>query len=146
MILQIDQALLKAVVDACEAAYPSESCGLIIGRGRGQLVRATRIVPAPNLMADSSDRFELDPSVRIAVEKELREQDVVGRDRILGHWHSHPDGSPDPSAVDRASAYEPDLIWLIVAVASGQAIQAQAHRLDPKRGAFRPVPLRIPKK
>lgn len=141
MILQIASDLLKPVIDACEAAYPAEACGLIIGRGKGQLVRATRVVAAPNLLAAEPGRFELDPATRIRVEKELRESGT--KDRILGHYHSHPDGTAEPSAADRAAAHEPDLAWLIVAVSDGQAIHAQAHRLDEKRGAFRPVPLRV---
>jgi proteasome lid subunit RPN8/RPN11 len=144
MILQIDAALLKPIVDAAEAAWPAEACGLVIGRGKGQLVRATRVVAAANLAAAESGRFELDPAVRLAVEKELREAD--GKDRIVGHYHSHPDGTAQPSATDRAMAFEPDLAWIIVGVADGQAIQTQAWRLDEKRGDFRPVPLRVPKK
>lgn len=143
MILQTDASLLKAMVDAAEAAFPAEACGLIIGRGRGQLVRVTRVVPAPNLLAATGDRFELDPAVRIQVEKELR--DAGGKDRIIGHYHSHTDGSPDPSATDRAMAHEPEMAWVIIGVLDGQAIATQAHRLDERRNAFRPVPIRIPK-
>lgn len=141
MILQIDAGLLKRIVDAAEAAYPAESCGLIVGRGTGQLVRVTGVEPAANLLADQPDRFELDPAVRFRVEKDLRE--AGGPDRIVGHYHSHPDGAAEPSAADRAAAFEPDLAWVIVAVAEGQAIHAQAHRLDERRGQFRPVPLRV---
>lgn len=144
MILQTDAALLKQMIDAAEAAWPAEACGLIVGRGKGQLVRATRVIPAPNLLAGTGDRFELDPAVRIAVEKELRE--TGAKDRIIGHYHSHPDGSSDPSATDRAAAHEPELAWVIIGVLDGQAIHTQAHRLDGKRNAFRPVPIRIPKK
>lgn len=144
MILQTDAAVLKAMVDAAEAAYPAEACGLIIGRGKGQLVRVTRLVPALNLLADTTDRFELDPATRLAVERELRESG--GKDRIVGHYHSHSDGTAEPSATDRAMAFEPDLAWVIVGVVDGQAVQTLAHRLDDKRDAFRPVPIRTPKK
>lgn len=144
MILQIETGQLKAIVDAAEAAFPEESCGLIVGRGKGQLVRVTRVVPAANLLAAVPGRFELDPAVRVAVEKDLRE--TGAKDRIVGHYHSHPDGSVDPSSTDRAMAFEPDMAWVIVGVADGQAIQVQAHRMDEKRGDFRPVPLRVAKK
>lgn len=144
MILQTDAALLKAMADAAEAAYPAEACGLIIGRGKGQLVRVTRVVPAANLQAATRDRFELDPAARLTVERELRE--AGGRDRIVGHYHSHTDGTAEPSATDRAMAFEPELAWVIVGVLEGQAIQTLAHRFDGKRGGFRPVPIRTPKK
>lgn len=144
MILQIDATLLKQMADASEAAWPAEACGLIVGRGKGQLVRVTRVVPAANLLAGTGDRFELDPAARLALEKELRE--AGGKDRIVAHYHSHTDGTADPSGIDRAHAYEPDLAWVIVGVLDGQAVQTLAHRLDEKKGAFRPVPIRTPKK
>ncbi|MCA1908989.1 MAG: M67 family metallopeptidase [Magnetospirillum sp.] len=143
MILQIDAKLTKQMVDSAEAAFPAEACGLIIGRGKGQLIRVTRVVPAGNLLATTEDRFELDPAIRIAVEKELRDSGT--KDRIVGHYHSHTDGTADPSATDRAMAHEPELAWLIIGVLDGQAIQTLAHRLDEKRGQFRPVPIRTPK-
>lgn len=143
MILQIDAKLTKQMVDSAEAAFPAEACGLIIGRGKGQLIRVTRVVPAGNLLATTDDRFELDPAIRIAVEKELRDSGT--KDRIVGHYHSHTDGTADPSATDRAMAHEPELAWLIVGVLDGQAIQTLAHRMDEKRGQFRPVPIRTPK-
>lgn len=144
MILQTDSGFLKAMADAAEAAYPAEACGLVIGRGKGQLVRVTRLVPAANLLAGTTDRFELDPAIRLAVERELRESG--GKDRIIGHYHSHTDGTAEPSAADRAMAFEPELAWVIVGVVDGQAIQTLAHRLDDKRGGFRPVPIRTAKK
>jgi len=144
MILQIDATLLKAMVDAAEGAFPAEACGLVIGRGKGQLIRVTRVVPAANLLAETGDRFELDPAVRLQVERELRESGA--KDRIVGHYHSHTDGTADPSGTDRAMAFEPELAWVIVGVLDGQAIQALAHRYDDKRKGFRPVPIRTPKK
>lgn len=143
MILQIDASLTKQMVDAAEAAFPAEACGLIIGRGKGQLIRVTRVVPAGNLLAATDDRFELDPAIRIAVEKELRDSGT--KDRIVGHYHSHTDGTADPSATDRAMAHEPELAWVIIGVLDGQALQTLAHRMDEKRGQFRPVPIRTPK-
>ena len=144
MILDMDAALTKQMVDAAEAAFPAEACGLIIGRGQGQLVRVTRIVPAGNLLAATGDCFELDPAVRLRVERELRE--AAGKDRVVGHYHSHTDGTATPSTADRAQAHEPALAWVIIGVLDGQAVQTLAHRLDDKRAAFRPVPIRTPKR
>lgn len=142
MILQIPAALTRQMVDSAEAAFPAEACGLLIGRGRGQLIRVTRVVSATNLLADTPDRFELDPRDRLAVEKELRTGD--GRDRIVGHYHSHTDGGAEPSGTDRAMTFEPDLAWVIIGIVDGQAIQTLAHRWDLKRGDFRPVQIRTP--
>ncbi len=138
-MLEIPAHLLRRVVDAAEAAYPAECCGLLAGTGARGL-RVTRVVPAANLLAaERADRFEVDPAARLALMRELGD----GPERLIGHYHSHPDQPPEPSATDLAMAWEPELVWLITAVCAGQAIATTAHRLDPARGRFRPLRLRV---
>lgn len=139
-MLALPAPLLRQIADAAEAAWPEECCGLLVGRGR-RVARVTRIAPSPNLAAGSGDRFEIDPGLRFRLMRELAA--AGGDERILGHYHSHPDHPAEPSARDLAMALEPDLLWLIVAVSGGQVIHAAAHRLDPAAGRFRPVALRI---
>lgn len=140
-------AQLASIADAAEAAYPGECCGLLVGSGNRHL-RVTRLVPAANLLRDEAhDRFELDPRIRFETERAVRGT----TDRIVGHWHSHPDGAAIPSPTDLEQAWEPDLIWLIVGVAIGvsgrpQAIQIQAHRLDRRQCRSRSVTLRLAEK
>lgn len=127
---------LRAVSDAAEAAYPEEACGLLVGRRiPGGHARVTRVEAAANVAADRRTGFEVDPGLRIGLERELRETDQA----IVGHYHSHPDGPARPSATDLAKAFEPDLIWLIVAVVRRQASQVLAFtpRLD--RSGFREI-------
>ena len=138
MILRLSPGHHAAILDSARAARPAEACGLLVGRGRGRLT-VTRIVPAANLLAHVPGRFELDPRVRLAVEKECR----GSPERVLGHWHSHPGGPASPSAADLAMAYEPDLVWLIVAVAADGTVDANAFRLDPQSAGFRIVTLSI---
>jgi len=88
----------------------------------------TRVAESENKAAPASnDRFEVDPELRLSVMREAR---GTGR-AIIGHYHSHPNGSARPSATDLALAYEPDLVWLITAVVGGQAVQSTAHLLSP---------------
>ncbi|MGE5506610.1 MAG: M67 family metallopeptidase [Actinomycetota bacterium] len=126
---------LKQIADAAEAAWPRECCGLLVGRGV-RVVHVTRVVPAANL-APAANRFDLDPRTRLAVERELRGTP----ERVVGHYHSHPDGSTRPSATDLAAAYEPDLVWLIAGVVDAQVVHLAAHRLDRPSGRIHPVHL-----
>ena len=122
-------AELKAIADAGEAAYPAEACGLLVGAKRpGDHWRVSRAEAARNVAADPRRRFEVDPGLRIGLERDLRGTDQ----RVIGHYHSHPDGPARPSATDLAMVHEPDLVWLIVAVIGGQASQTLAYvaRLD----------------
>lgn len=135
---------LKTIADAAEAAFPAECCGLLVGRGAlPRRLTVTRVIPAANLLAEAGcDRFELDPRARF----EAMRQCEGTAERIIGHYHSHPDGSAHPSPTDLACAHEPDLAWIIAGVAHGQMIQTQAWRLDPRRRAFRQISIRTPKK
>ena len=133
-------AALKTVTEAAEAAYPRESCGLLIGRRLDNgAIRVTRAEVAENVAEGSgADRFEVDPRLRIRLMKELR----GGPEDIVGHFHSHPDHPAQPSATDLDHAFEPDLVWLITSVRAGQAMRATAHVLDESGRQFREIPLR----
>ena len=139
-MIVVPEPCLRAIVEAAEAAYPQECCGLLVGRGDAdRRVSVRRVVPSPNVAAGGGrDRFEVDPKVRFDVMRELE----GGPDRIVGHYHSHPDGPAAPSATDREMAFEPDLVWLITAVAGGRAGPTTAHVVDPEAASgFREVPL-----
>lgn len=159
MIL-MSRAQLKDVVDLAEAAYPGESCGLLVGRLRdnGDL-EVTRVVPSANVADDDAparegrparrsaalppregrrDRFEVDPELRLVIQREL---EGTG-ERIVGVYHSHPDHSAQPSAFDLESVWEPEFVWVITAVEKGQAVHTTAHVVDPDGRQFRQVTLR----
>lgn len=103
---------------AATDAYPRECCGLLIGHTEGGDFVVSGLEPSANVEPSGApDRFEIDPGVRIRLQRALR----GGPDGILGHYHSHPDHAPEPSATDRAMAYEPEMVWLITAAVAGKA-------------------------
>ena len=122
-MLWIGRADLKRLVDLAEASYPEEACALLIGRqGVAGHYRVTRVEPAANVASDRRRRFEVDPGLRIGIERELR----GAEEQVIGVWHSHPDGAPEPSGRDAEQIYEPRLAWLITALAGGQALTSAA--------------------
>lgn len=126
---------------AAVAAYPEECCGLLVGRtdvdGRLAIFRA---VATANVAADDRRRrFEVDPAVHFRLLRDLR----GGPDRVVGHYHSHPDHPATPSAEDRAMAFDPGLVWLIIAVAAIGAGDIAAFRPRVEGTGFAPLPLRI---
>jgi len=141
-VILLSPADWRSIAAAAEAAFPGEGCGLLVGQG-GDPVQVTRVVPAINLCAgERNDRFELDPAARFAVQRTLRGT----AERMVGHWHSHPNGRAFPSAEDLARAAEPDLIWLIVPVqrdetGSPRAGLPGAFRLDATTGQVEPLTL-----
>lgn len=129
---------LKSVADAVEAAYPEEACGLLVGRA-GPLGRwrVTRIEPSANVAKQRRRTFEVDPGLLIGLERELR----GGREAVIGHYHSHPDGPARPSPRDLARVFEPALVWLICAVREGQAVQMRAWLPRQDGSGFEPMPI-----
>ena len=139
-MLFLSRPHLKQIVDAAEAAYPGEACGLLVGRARSAGdVEVTRVAPSANSAAgDRVDRFEIDAGLRLRLQRELR----GGPDRVIGLYHSHPDHSAQPSDTDLEMAWEPDLVWVITSVADGQALHTTAHALDAGGTQFREIGLR----
>lgn len=144
-MIRIPAPCLRAIRAAAEAAYPDECCGLLIGRdGNAGDILVTAVEPSPNRAAgDRRDSFEVDPQLRFDVMRRLDAANATGGQaaRIVGHYHSHPDHPAQPSARDLEMAYEPEMVWVIVAVEGGRAAGIRAHRLDETAGRFREIEL-----
>ena len=115
---------LKRIADAAEAAWPAECCGLLVGaEGADGICRVACVVASRNRAVGAAgpaarDRFEVDPAVRLRLHLQLRGSDR----RIVGLYHSHPGQPAQPSQRDLDAVLEPELIWLIVSVVSGQQL------------------------
>jgi proteasome lid subunit RPN8/RPN11 len=102
------------MAEAASACFPEECCGILIGAKAGGRMRVTRAVRAANVVPTLSRRrrFEIDPAVLIAVQRQLRE--AGSRERLLGYFHSHPFGPLRPSDADRRGVSEAGLATVIV--------------------------------
>jgi proteasome lid subunit RPN8/RPN11 len=105
-MIRIAAAALAELRAHCARARPEEACGLLVGAG-DEVMRAE---PAENVAEDRLRRFEIDPRLLLRLHRELRDGPLA----VLGVYHSHPCGRPEPSAVDLAKALDPELAWLIV--------------------------------
>jgi len=145
-MIVVGHARLRQIMDAAEAAYPNEACGLLVGhRLPNGTVEVTRVHASANLRPQRTS-FEIDPRLWVDLSRALGK----GPHQIVGLYHSHPDGPAQPSAVDLRAAWGEELVWLIVAVAGagegappgGQAVHVTAHILDHGGRQFRPLTLR----
>ena len=102
--------LRAQILRQAQAAGGSECCGLVEGSRDGDGFRILGLHPARNLAA-APDRFEIDPQDHLAAHKAARAR---GR-ALIGCYHSHPNGKPEPSATDLAGAGEDNFLWLIAA-------------------------------
>ena len=129
---------LRRIVDLCEAAYPSEACGLLVGHddsgASGRTVTVSGVEPSANVSeGDKRSHFEVDPALRLRLQKDLR----GAPERLIGLYHSHPNSGAQPSATDLNAAWEPDLVWLVTSVIAGQAVHTSAHVLVTEGGTMR---------
>lgn len=137
-MLHLSRGHRDVIVRAARNTYPNECCGLLLGRREGDDLIVDEVVESENLSAHPENSFEIDMRLRLRLQRELR---GTGRD-IVGHYHSHPDGPAEPSARDRAEAWEPDLIWVIVGIAASGETDIAAFMVG--ADACRTVPLSEP--
>jgi proteasome lid subunit RPN8/RPN11 len=120
-LLKLPTALREQLAREAKAAFPGECCGLIEGATSVlslslSKVEAVALHPAPNLAA-AQDRFEIDPAIHFALLRQLRGT----THEIIGCYHSHPNGRPEPSPRDMEGAGEEGFLWLIATLDSAQA-------------------------
>lgn len=140
----------ETLAKLAEAAFPREACALLVGRREQGRTTILRVAPMRNIAPNPTHAFEIDPAGQIALRRELRE--AGGEEKLIGHWHSHPNGLAEPSATDATMAFEPDLVWLIGALnADGQTVNLKAFRPEGSAASsptcylsgFEPLPLVI---
>ena len=101
----IDRLLAEAATDATR-----EVCGLLFGESD----RIDAAEWTPNVADEPARTFEIEPAALFMAIRLERH----GGPRLVGHYHSHPNGSTEPSPRDLATA-EPGKLWLIIG--GGQA-------------------------
>jgi len=109
--ITISRRLLDDLLARAASSPTLEICGILLG----QPGRIEAAVPAENVAAEPSRRFEIDPVALIAAHRRQRD----GGPMVLGHYHSHPTGLAKPSPRDEAQAMGDGALWLVIA--QGQA-------------------------
>ncbi len=105
MAVAIARTLLDSILAEAAATPAREVCGLLFG----DCAAISHATPAANVSPHPADSFEIDPQALFAAIRAER----AGGARLVGHYHSHPNGRPEPSARDAAAA-EPGRLWLIL--------------------------------
>lgn len=139
-MIVLTPALVAALQRQAEAAYPEECCGLLLGRDSGEGgIAVTAAEPSANLATDRRRRFEVDPVLYLR----LSHRPPPGAGRLIGLYHSHPEGMAVPSSEDARAAWQEGWVWLIVPVEAGRAGIPAAFRLVALGGPFVPAALAV---
>ena len=131
-MLHLSQDLRDEILDAASAAFPMECCGLIEGVCTKGTWHALAVHKAKNLAEDSANHFLVDPQLHFELLRSLRGSER----RIIGCFHSHPNGLSAPSSDDRATAIEPNFVWLIAFGEKADAFGLSAYVFDNAAGEF----------
>lgn len=130
MDVQISTRVLDAIKTHAVAESATEICGLLLG-GEGVV---SAYSPARNVAPDPRRAFEIDPAALLLAHRVQRK----GGARIVGCYHSHPNGSATPSVRDAGDADPNGWLWLIVANGAAQLWRAVPDGAVHRR--FDPVP------
>jgi len=137
--LELTQADIARMGAAVQARYPEEGCGILLGMWGGHVVRASELVPADNIAATHrrTSSYQLDWHALLRALARMRDTGL----ELIGFFHSHPDGTGAPSAVDLRGASR-HLIQVIVPVSRGRAGAPRAWRFH--AGRAEPVSICVP--
>ena len=135
--LFLSDALAASVLAAAARAYPLECCGLIEGVETGRDWRALAVHEAVNIAANPAREFLIDPQIQFDLMRRLR----GGERRLIGCFHSHPGGAPEPSATDRAQAYEAGFVYVIAGGDPALGFTLEAYVFDEVTKAFDKIAL-----
>ncbi len=110
MALEVSSTVIGQLHEEAARAHPEECCGILLGEGG--CIAACQ--PARNVHTEPRTHFEIDPQALIDAHRAARD----GGPEVIGYYHSHPVGSPEPSRTDHEMAPGDGMIWAIVAAGS----------------------------
>lgn len=117
------------IVAHLQSVLPREGCGLLAGVGGV----TQRVFPITNVL-QSENRFRMNPVEQVKAMHTIQEAGL----RLLGIYHSHPNGPSQPSATDLDEAAYTEAAYLIFWPEEKQW-QARGYRI--LNGASTPIEL-----
>ncbi|WP_345940678.1 M67 family metallopeptidase [Sphingomonas sp. So64.6b] len=97
---------MRRLLNEARASPDAEICGLLFGSPE----RIDTAEPAANVAPDPARFFEIDPAALFTAHRAAR----AGGAQVIGHYHSHPSGTPTPSVHDADAAMGDGAYWLIL--------------------------------
>lgn len=126
--LTVPGTVLGSMIEHATASGGRECCGALLGT----TVEGTRLIERaagiPNEASDPHRAYLIDCDAFRRIEREAHADGL----RIVGFYHSHPDGSTRPSAADLELAWP----WYSYVIIDPRQRTATAWRLRADRAAF----------
>ena len=111
-MITIKQDILDQIIAHSKKEIPFEACGYLAGI-EGIVSFAFQLTNTDH----STEHFTFDPAEQFQTVKDARSKGV----EILANYHSHPETPARPSDEDIRLAYDPNISYVIISLADGQA-------------------------
>jgi len=122
------------VIDKHALQFPEEEvCGLLAGKN-GVVELALRTL---NAAENPATEYQIAPKELFAAMRAIR----ASGSAFMGIYHSHPNGSGEPSPRDIAEAYYPDVAYLIATIGAGREAKVRAFSI--RDGAAKAIAIEV---
>jgi proteasome lid subunit RPN8/RPN11 len=129
--LRLTRAQWLQLCAEAERHAPEEACGLLAGQGN----QVQAVIPVTNEL-HSQVRYRMEPTEQLKAFLEIEQHGW----ELIGIYHTHPYGPGEPSQTDRAEAFYPESVYLIL---SGQLDGWQARGFFIRAGGVSEIPVRV---
>jgi proteasome lid subunit RPN8/RPN11 len=130
-MIRLPRSIVDEIVVQARAELPNEACGLLGGKGEQALKRYGMT------NADASpEHFTFVPAEQFQVMRSARAE---GLD-LIANYHSHPVTPARPSEEDIKLAYDPNILYIIVSLATDEPVVKAFHI---RQGVVENVPVEI---
>ncbi|WP_455368713.1 Mov34/MPN/PAD-1 family protein [[Eubacterium] cellulosolvens] len=99
---------LQIIANHSRELFPTESCGIILGKKQDNIKIVTEIFPTENILK-SSIKYQINPREQLNIYLKADEISL----EVLGYYHSHPFGDTKPSEIDIKEANQPGCSYII---------------------------------
>lgn len=130
--LVLAPGVLRALRRQARETFPEECCGFLFGRSAESGASVEAVLPARNEAPESrGSRYLISPEAVLLARRRAQDLGI----EVVGYYHSHPDGTAEPSGHDAEHAW-PATSYLIVPAAGGVPGEPRSWRLREDRKGF----------
>ena len=99
-MITFERDAYDAVIGYAEEGVPEEVCGVLAGSHGAERSTVEAVRPTENVAGRPRTRYEIDPTELLATVERVEANGLS----VVGFYHSHPTGGPNPSETDVARA------------------------------------------
>ncbi len=139
--LIITRGDIQTIEQHAGSLFPEECCGILLGTVENDdEVRIAKVIQADNQTTDQrTERYTIAPEVLLEAQKQARSAELD----VVGYYHSHTDGTAEPSETDLKAAL-PNTSYLILGLLEDVVLERKSWQLTKTGTSFQEQAIRYP--